>query len=699
MLIRINEVESRCRDAKFCVQIVWAYRACPACRDEAAPRLNSLKLEFKTLKIVLKFEIKNFFCKFMNPKIKKNIKRIIIAVIILGIAGVGYAKYQQSKQVAVEYTTSKVERGDLKQTVSATGTIKPLTEVDLNFRKTGKIVSIPVKKGQNVKEGDVLATQDDVSYKIAVQQSQANLTSAIATLNKLKAGDSDEDIAVSEKNVQSAQTAYDNAVKNLDTVRNKTSEDIKTYEEAIKSAQTAVNDKAISLKDIKSKYSQNIKNLQDSAITAMSSDVFIAAETLDDVDAALSNNGDFTAQQSQTYVSQMNSNYLVSTQRNYDEAIVLIDGMESDIDALKKGIKDDVNGALNLSVNAFNKVKQALSLSYSALQNTVVTGDYTKTEIDSAKADLVSDQTPVEAGISELQTAQQNLIDAQITYDSQVNSAQASLNTAQDNLNTSKANLSAAEASRDLQISNAEGDIDSKLAALNLAKSQLVFKKAPPRAVDLASQQAQVEQYRATLALAQEDLDNTILKAPMAGAATNINYEIGEQTSAAEPIIVLVTEGNYEIEVDISEADIVKVENGNSADVTFDSLGEDTVFKAKVIFIDPKETVISDVVYYNVKIAMEPGTNGNFSKVKPGMTANIDIMTDFKPNVLMIPQRAVQFKNGDKYVRLLEYNGAVKNVKEVDVKLGISGDDGMAEVLSGLDEGQEVVTFTKNGGK
>ncbi|MFH1564823.1 MAG: efflux RND transporter periplasmic adaptor subunit [bacterium] len=633
----------------------------------------------------------------MVPKIKKIIKRIIITVIILVAAGVGYAKYKQSKQVVVEYTTAKVEREDLKQTVSAAGTIKPLTEVELNFKKTGKIVSILAKKGQQVNEGDVLATQDDASYKIAVQQAQANLTSAIAALNKLKAGDSDEDIEVSEKNVQSAQTAYDNVIKSLETIRNKTVEDIKIYEEAIKSAQTAVNDKNINLNDIKNKYSQNIKNLRDSAITAMSSDIFTATAALDNIDVALSNNGDFTAQQIQTYVSQLNSSYLVSAQRNYNEAIVLIGEMESDIDALQKGVKDDANSALNLSVNAFNKVKQALSLAYSALQNTVVTGDYTKIEIDASKTALVADQTPVEAAVSELQTIQQNLIDAQITYDSQVNSAQASLNTAQDNLNTSKANLSAAEASRDLQISNAEGDIDSKLAALNLSKSQLVLKKAPPRLVDLAAQEAQVEQYRAALALAQEDLDNTVLKSPIAGMTTNINYEIGEQTSVAEPVIVLVTEGNYEIEVDISEADIVKVENGNAVDVTFDSLGEDTVFKAKVIFIDPKETVISDVVYYNVKIAMEPGTNGNFSKVKPGMTANIDIMTDFKPNVLLVPQRAVQSRNGDKYVRILESDGVAQTVKEVDVKLGISGDDGMVEVLSGLEDGQEVVTFTKNG--
>jgi HlyD family secretion protein len=635
----------------------------------------------------------------MNPKTKKIIKRIIIIAVILGIAGFSYAQYKKSSVEKIEYITSKVERGDLKQTVSATGTIKPLIEVELNFKKTGEIVSIPAKKGQQVKGGDILAMQDDVSLKIAVQQAQANLTSAIATLNQLKAGESNEDIEVSEKSVQSAQTAYDNAVKSLETIRSKTSEDIKTYEEAVKSAQTAVDDKTINLKDIKNKYSQNIENLEDSAITSMSSNIFTATTALDDVDIALTNNGDFTEQQSQTYVSQMNSSYLLSAQTSHNNSVSLASNMETDIQNLEQGKSDDVNGTLNSSIATLNKVKQALSLAYSALQNTIVTIDYTQTEIDEYKADLIADQTSIETAISELQTAQQNLIDAQITYDSQVNTAQASLNTAQDNLATSKANLSAAEADRDLQISNAESGIDSNLAALNLAKSQLVLKKAPPRSVDLASQKAQVEQYRAALALANEDIENTILKSPMAGIVTNINYEIGENSSATEPMIILVTEGNYEIEVDISEADIIKVENEHSVDVTFDSLGEESVFKAKVIFIDPKETVISDVVYYNVKIAMEPGTNNNFSKIKPGMTANIDIMTDFKSDVLMVPQRAVQRRNGDKYVKILEGQEPQQNIREIEVEIGVAGDDGMVEVLSGLDEGQDVVTFMKNGSK
>jgi HlyD family secretion protein len=632
----------------------------------------------------------------MNPKTKKIINWIVVVIVIFAIAGLGYGQYRKSLVDNADYVTAKVERGDLSQTVSATGTIKPLTKVELNFKNTGKITAINVQKGDKVNEGDILARQDDASFRLSVQQAQANLTSAIATLNQMKAGASDEDIEVAQKNVASAQTAYDNAVKNLETVRKKTAEDIKTYEEAVSAAETALVDKNTNLNDVKNTYSQNIANIESSAITAMSSDIFTAISALDTVNNALTNDDSFTMQTNNNYMSQLDSSYLISAENTYDEATALINRLEDRVSALEDGINSDVNDTLNSSISALNKVKQALSLTFSALQNTVTSTNYTQTEVDSNKSSVSTSKASVETAIDELQTAQQNLIDANITYNTQVNTAQASVNAAQDNLTTAQANLRAAEANRDLQISNAEADIDSKLAALNLAKSQLDLKKAPPRSVDLASQEAQVEQYRAALALAQENLENTILKSPIDGTVTNINYEIGEQSSATEPVIVLVSEGNYEIEVDISEADIVKIENGDSVKVTFDALGEEEEFSAKVIFIDPAQTVISDVVYYQVKIALESGSNENFSKIKPGMTANIDIMTDYKENILMIPARAVQQKNGKKYVRVLGRRGDEQSVKEVEVKVGITGDDGLVEILSGVDEGQEVVTFVKN---
>ena len=70
------------------------------------------------------------------------------------------------------------------------------------------------------------------------------------------------------------------------------------------------------------------------------------------------------------------------------------------------------------------------------------------------------------------------------------------------------------------------------------------------------------------------------------------------------------------------------------------------------------------------------------------MTADVVFDTEKKENILYIPQRAVRTNDeGGRYVRLLE-NG---QVREVEVTLGLRGDDGLVEVISGLEEGQEIV--------
>ena len=73
------------------------------------------------------------------------------------------------------------------------------------------------------------------------------------------------------------------------------------------------------------------------------------------------------------------------------------------------------------------------------------------------------------------------------------------------------------------------------------------------------------------------------------------------------------------------------------------------------------------------------------------MTANVDIKTAEKQNVLYIPYRAVKEKDGGRIVEVLE-NG---QLKEVSVVVGLRGDEGVVEIISGLSEGQNVITFIR----
>jgi HlyD family secretion protein len=245
------------------------------------------------------------------------------------------------------------------------------------------------------------------------------------------------------------------------------------------------------------------------------------------------------------------------------------------------------------------------------------------------------------------------------------------------------------------QISSAEARLDSASKNYEVVKLQLAKLKTPAKNDDLKLAQAQVDQASANLQLIEKQIEDNIIKAPINGKVVKINYEVGEQVSGAQAVISLLTENNYEIEALISESDISKIKIGNEARVTFDAFGDENPVNGKVYFIEPAATSISDVIYYKVKINFpENELNSKGLVIKSGMTSNIDITTNFKSNVLAVPARAVLTRSDNtRYIRVL--NG--KNVSELDVQTGISGDQAMLEISSDeLKEGDLIVTAIKN---
>ena len=71
------------------------------------------------------------------------------------------------------------------------------------------------------------------------------------------------------------------------------------------------------------------------------------------------------------------------------------------------------------------------------------------------------------------------------------------------------------------------------------------------------------------------------------------------------------------------------------------------------------------------------------------MTANVDIRTDERTDVIAVPRRAVITKDGDKIVRILEGD----TIKEISVVTGLRGSDGRIEIISGISEGDKVIVF------
>jgi len=252
---------------------------------------------------------------------------------------------------------------------------------------------------------------------------------------------------------------------------------------------------------------------------------------------------------------------------------------------------------------------------------------------------------------------------------------------------TAKSNLQTKDVDYANAQRDAENDVKKAQAALDVAKAQLTLKQSGPRDFQLKLYQAKVDQAQANLNKALADLSDYALRAPVDGIITKVNYKAGELVSAASPVVSLLSESNLEIKVDVPESDIVKTHIGDAASITLDAFGQDKVFLGHLTFIDPAETIINDVVYYKVTVTFDHEE----SEVKSGMTANVVITTASRENVLYIPQRSVVDKDSKRTVKVLENNQPV----EKDITTGLRADEGNIEVLSGLTEGETVITFVK----
>lgn len=270
------------------------------------------------------------------------------------------------------------------------------------------------------------------------------------------------------------------------------------------------------------------------------------------------------------------------------------------------------------------------------------------------------------------------------TYKTDVNTASSSITTAVTNINNQEQSIAAQIALNKSNITTAQTSLNAANNALLAAQDQLALDQAGSTPEQIAAQAAQVKSAQANVQNIQSQLEKTTLTSPINGIVTKQDAKVGEIVAMNAPLVSLISEANFQIEANVTEADIAKVKIDDSATVTLDAYGNDIVFEAKVIAIDPAETVIQGVATYKVTLEFTKEDD----QIKSGMTANIDILTAKKENAIAIPQRAVITKDSQKYV-LIDTGAA--NPEERRIETGIRGSDGNIEVTSGLSGEERVI--------
>lgn len=232
-----------------------------------------------------------------------------------------------------------------------------------------------------------------------------------------------------------------------------------------------------------------------------------------------------------------------------------------------------------------------------------------------------------------------------------------------------------------------------------VAKSELDEKLSTYQS-DLAqinAAKAQINQYQASLKTAMTNLGYTKIIAPVDGTVISREIDLGSPVAASfqAPELFTIAQDltNMQIEVSVSEADIGRVEEGQDVTYTLDGY-PDSTFTGKVTQVRLSPTTESNVVTYTVIVDV----NNEDLKLKPGMTANVSIITDKSENVLCVPNMALKFTpdiNGPKYknqgIWILEKGKA----KRVEIETG-ANDDSSTEIISKeISEGTPVIMAIK----
>ena len=118
-------------------------------------------------------------------KFIRNNKYVIgFLVILLAICYAGYSYYQSITQVETTVKTAKVEYGTLKDSISATGSLSAVDNVDISSKITGRIVEVLVEENQHVEAGQVLVKLDATALEATARQMKARLDNAELTYNR-----------------------------------------------------------------------------------------------------------------------------------------------------------------------------------------------------------------------------------------------------------------------------------------------------------------------------------------------------------------------------------------------------------------------------------------------------------------------------------------------------------------------------------
>ncbi len=257
----------------------------------------------------------------------------------------------------------------------------------------------------------------------------------------------------------------------------------------------------------------------------------------------------------------------------------------------------------------------------------------------------------------------------QVVAKMDVTEYEAKLAQARGNLNSARAQLDIAAKTRDNNAALVEKGFISKNAFDNSASQY-------------AGAKASVDAAQGAVDVAQKQLNDTVLRAPISGLVSVRNAQPGEKVSPDYKLLEIVNLQKMELEAAVPASEIGRIQIGQRVSLHIEGMPQ--AFEGKVVRINPAAQAGSRSIPVYVRVVNQA------NQLRAGMFAEGKLILSNKPGVLALPLSAVRRDGNGAYVVAID-NGKIARKPVTTGSEGLSGDEPRIEIQSGLDFGAQVI--------
>lgn len=633
-----------------------------------------------------------------------------VLIVVIGIGyGVWTKRFTQEESADFFSTEYEVQTGEISTSLSLAGTTKFANAQKLTFVQQGKVTSVKVKVGDQVKKGQVLASISTDKLDTTLERNKRDLNAKKrAYEKKLKDADSGLDLL-------KAQAEYDQKLLEQTLLPQKQTSETETAQIAVENAKQNLKDQEKALKDLQDDYAimyGTWKNTQNSDLglskTAIERNQKFEAyvrefkiqalslqSILDGYDRVMQETKKFLNPEDYTHVyigadDQILRGKSVSQFYELQKQVEVLEDLYAQYSKIP--VASLTEGKILEGYQVFKTIWDQLSqwgtLNYNMVMKSVPSGKVDKTAIAGYAKTLGTDIESEGYALKNkyMTTVAKLKEDMNSDSGSDQESMQTKINKAKIALQDSK-----------LKLQNAQEELMSLKTKQQIAKltAESDLKTAKNKLDDLMDKVEISEELQAAkdaLESAQEEIKTTLKQyedyqiiANFDGLVTKVEMQVWDSisssnnSSSTEKYIYVETPNLLQVTLDVDQIDIVKISVWMPVQVVLDALSDQT-FTGVISEID----TMSESSSYKASVVFQKHSDDQ--KVLGGMSASVKVTLEQATDTIIVPSPAIADNvNGEKIVRLKKWDQRVDQV----VEIGIS-DDANTQILSGLKVGDVI---------